>query len=88
MAFIAAPARFVTARFVYRFNSEQSPRDLVATFRDFDGPTMNAFAAAEANGRTAELQDELEVLFESQNTSPTAGATSIPATFLRGTVTR
>ena len=31
---------------------------------------MNAFEAAEANGRTAELQHELEALFDRQNVSP------------------
>ena len=48
---------------------------------------MNAFEAAAANGREAELQAELEELFTSQNTSPSKDATSIPATFLRVTVT-
>jgi hypothetical protein len=47
---------------------------------------MNAFEAAEANGRTSDLQNELEALFNSQNTNPTNDATSIPATFLRVTV--
>ena len=32
----------------------------VATFRNYYGPTMNAFEAAEKNGRAAELQAELE----------------------------
>jgi hypothetical protein len=50
------------------------------------GPTMNAFAAAEQNGKAADLQKELEALFESQDTSEVKGATSIPATFLRVTV--
>ena len=48
---------------------------------------MNAFAAAEQNGKSAELQRELEALFERQNQSEVKGATSIPATFLRVTVT-
>jgi hypothetical protein len=47
---------------------------------------MNAFDAAEKNGRAADLQRELEELFTSQNTSPEG--TSIPATFLRVTVNR
>ena len=47
---------------------------------------MNAFAAAEKNGKAAELQKELEELFTRQNTA-NAG-TSIPATFLRVTVVR
>ena len=48
---------------------------------------MNAFDAAEKNGRAADLQKELEALFTSQNQSRRPGATSIPATFLRVTVT-
>jgi hypothetical protein len=47
---------------------------------------MNAFEAAAANGREAELQAELDALFNAQNTSPSDDATSIPATFLRVTV--
>jgi hypothetical protein len=47
---------------------------------------MNAFAAAEANGRTEQLQKELEDLFTSQNTSSVADRTAIPATFLLVTV--
>ena len=47
---------------------------------------MNAFEAAEKNGRAGELQKELDVLFDSQNKSPSKEATSIPATFLRVTV--
>jgi len=53
-------------------------------FRDYYGPTMNAFEAEEKNGRKAELQQEMEALFISQNTSKEA--TSIPATFLRVSV--
>ena len=47
---------------------------------------MNAFDAAEKNGRTANLAKELEVLFNSKNKSPSKDTTSIPATFLRVTV--
>jgi hypothetical protein len=49
---------------------------------------MNAFAAAEQNGKAGELQAEPEALFERQNKSEVEGATSIPATFLRVVVTR
>jgi hypothetical protein len=45
---------------------------------------MNAFAAAEQNGKAAKLQGELEELFARQNKSEVAGATSIPATFSTG----
>jgi hypothetical protein len=47
---------------------------------------MNAFEAAEKNGRAADLQKELEDLFTSQNKSRRKDATSVPATFLRVTV--
>jgi hypothetical protein len=47
---------------------------------------MNAFEAAEKNGRAADLQKELEMLFNTQNTSVDKTRTSIPATFLRVTV--
>ena len=49
-------------------------------------PDHEAFEAAEKKGQAAELQKELEDLFNSQNTSQ--DATSIPATFLRVTVER
>jgi hypothetical protein len=47
---------------------------------------MNAFEAAEKSGRAADLQTELEELFESRNQSADKGTTMIPATFLRVTV--
>ena len=53
-------------------------------FRHYYGPTMNAFEAAEKQGRAAELQKQLEDLFNSQNKSQKG--TSIPATFLRVTI--
>jgi hypothetical protein len=46
---------------------------------------MNAFEAAEKNGRAGNLQSELEGLFNSQNKSTNNNTTSIPATFLRVT---
>ena len=76
---------FVRDTFHFRFPSP--PAELVDTFRKYYGPTMNAFDAAEKNGRAEELQKELEVLFESHNQSPSENTTSIPATFLRVTVT-
>jgi SAM-dependent methyltransferase len=72
----------------YTFNFHAAPSALVETFRKFYGPTMNAFEAADKSGRAGDLQKELEVLFSSQNKSSREDATSIPATFLRVTVTR
>ncbi len=68
------------------FSSANSPSEVLATFRTYYGPTMNAFEAAEKDGRAEELQSELEALFNEQNQSTTLGSTSIPATFLRVTV--
>jgi ubiquinone/menaquinone biosynthesis C-methylase UbiE len=70
----------------YVFNYPGAPSELVTEFRKFYGPTMNAFAAAEQNGRPADLQRNLEGLFNSQNKSSRNDTTSIPATFLRVTV--
>ena len=81
-----APEHITCARDTYTFNFPSPPAELLAVFRSYYGPTMNAFAAAEANGRADDLQAELEALFTSQNTSPVPDATSIPATFLRVTV--
>ncbi len=74
-------------RDTYTFNFPGKPSELVDTFRKFYGPTMNAFEAAEKNGLAGNLQKELVALFNSQNKSPSKDATSIPATFLRVTVT-
>ncbi len=73
-------------RDTYTFNSPGAPSELLAAFRTYYGPTMNAFEAAAANGREADLQAELDTLFNGQNASPSEDATSIPATFLRVTV--
>ena len=71
------------SRETYTFEYPAAPTELLAVFRTYYGPTMNAYAAAEANGRTEELHQELTALFTSQNTSPNADTTSIPATFLQ-----
>jgi ubiquinone/menaquinone biosynthesis C-methylase UbiE len=80
--------KIVFARETYTFNFAGTPSALLGEFRKYYGPTMNAFEAAEKNGRAADLQKELEALFNSQNKSPRKDATSIPATFLRVTVSR
>ena len=73
-------------RETYTFDYPGRPSELVAIFRSYYGPTMNAFEAAAKDGREADLQAELEALFEEQNTSE--DGTSIPATFLLVTVER
>src|SRR5438874_11037852 len=74
------------ARDTFTFNFPAAPSAFVDEFRKYYGPTMNAFEAAEKNGRAPDLQRELEELFASQNKSPNKDTTSIPATFLRVTV--
>jgi ubiquinone/menaquinone biosynthesis C-methylase UbiE len=70
----------------YTFESSDTPSKFLATFREFYGPTMNAFEAAAKNGRANDLQRELEELFNAQNKSPRKDSTTIHATFLRVTV--
>ncbi len=71
----------------FTFNAKYSPAKLLETFKNYYGPTMNAFEAAEKSGKASELQSELENLFNSQNKSSNGSTTSIPATYLRVTVT-
>src|SRR5437762_8067013 len=70
----------------YVFNYPGTPTEFLRLFREYYGPTMNAFDAAAKNGKADDLQKELEVLFNSQNKSSSKDTTSIPATFLRVTV--
>jgi hypothetical protein len=70
-------------RDTYTFNFPGAPSGLLEAFRTYYGPTMNAFEAAERNGRADALLGELDALFKRQNKSSDPGSTSIPATFLR-----
>ena len=72
----------------YTFNAPVSPASFVERFKNYYGPTMNAFDAAEKNGKASDLQRELEELFNQENRSGDSNTTSIPATFLRVTVTK
>ena len=73
-------------RDTYTFKAPFSTTEFVERFRNFYGPTMNAFEAAEKSGKAADLQRELEELFSRENKSGDPNKTSIPATFLRVTV--
>jgi ubiquinone/menaquinone biosynthesis C-methylase UbiE len=81
-----AREKIAFARDTFTFQFPGTPAAFVNEFRQYYGPTMNAFDAAAKNGRTADLQRELEVLFQSQNTSSRPDLTTTPATFLRVTV--
>ena len=63
----------------------KGPRQFMEIFRDFYGPTMNAFEAAARSGRSDELNDQLVSLAETQN-SKSGNETEIAATFLQVTV--
>jgi SAM-dependent methyltransferase len=70
------------------FRHDGPPASFVDTFRDYYGPTMNAFAAARESGREEALREELVALFDAQNVSADPGRTEIPATFLRVTAVK
>lgn len=78
------PENITCERVIYRFESPGTPAGFLADFRDYYGPTMNAYAAATADGREAELHAELQALVDEHNTA-TEG-TSIEAAYLRVTV--
>ena len=75
-------------RDTFTFNAPFSPEDFVERFKNYYGPTMNAFEAAEKNGKAMDLHSELEELFIAQNKSGSLHTMSIPATYLRVTVRR
>jgi len=81
-----APEKISFSRETYTFRGPLSPKELVDRFRNYYGPTMNAFEAAEKNGKAGTLQQELDDLFSRQNTSQDEKSVSIPATFLKVTV--
>jgi ubiquinone/menaquinone biosynthesis C-methylase UbiE len=80
------PEKISMVKDTFLFTSpDKSPADLIESFRRFYGPTMNAFEAAEKSGKTEELRKQLLELAKEHNTR-TGSGTSIPATFLRVTV--
>jgi SAM-dependent methyltransferase len=81
-------ARVAFAREAFTFRYPGTPAAFVDEFRKYYGPTMNAFEAAQKNGKANELRDALVDLFERQNQSGHSDSTEIPAIFLRVTVAR
>lgn len=80
------PENISFVRDTFTFQADFPPAEFVRRFRDYYGPTMNAFEAAEKNGKADDLQKELEDLFNQHNEASTPGTLSIPATYLRVTV--
>lgn len=82
------PAENITCeRATYSFRQQGSPDDLFVAFKNYYGPTMNAFEAASKTGRTDQLEADLKGLFNEHNQASESG-TEIPATFLKVTVTK
>jgi SAM-dependent methyltransferase len=81
-----SPERIGFERASWNFDYAGTPEELVGLFRDYYGPTMNAFAAAASDGREAQLQAELDALFAAQNRAEEG--TEIAATFLLVNITR
>lgn len=74
---------FQTDRFIFRGQCDAAR--FIDTFRHYYGPTMNAYAAAEKNGRAADLHRELLVLAAAQ-VHATGDVITVPATYLKVTV--
>ena len=72
--------------FLRRTSASSSPTELFEIFRDYYGPTMNAFEAAVKDGTSVGLEKELKALFTAQNLG--GASTEIPATFLKVTVNK
>jgi SAM-dependent methyltransferase len=87
--FVAAgirPEQISFDREPWYFRHDGPPSALLSIFRNYYGPTMNAFEAAAKAGREDDLSAELELLFEAQNRS--GNGTEIPATYLKVVVTK
>lgn len=82
-----AKENITCAEDTFTFRAPCSAEEYLGLFKNFYGPSMNAFEAAEKNGKTSSLEQELVSLFKSQNKAASADTISIPATYLRVTVT-
>jgi len=81
------PAERITCeRTIFLFETPKAPSEYLADFRDYYGPTMNAYAAAATDGREAELHGELEALVNEHNIVESGEGTRIEAAYLRVTV--
>lgn len=79
------PGDISCERSTYVFRHPGPPAELLGIFKQYYGPTMNAFEAAARDGRDQQLETELRELFEAQNQGG-PDRTEIPATFLKVSV--
>lgn len=82
-----APDSISMVRDTFFFGAPIGEEQLIALFRNYYGPTMNAFDAAAKEGREQELLRQLTELARAQNKSGD-GTVRIGATFLKVTVRR
>jgi len=80
------PENITFERATWYFRHQGPPTELFEIFRDYYGPTMNAFEAAVKDGTSVGLEKELKALFTAQNLG--GASTEIPATFLKVTVNK
>jgi SAM-dependent methyltransferase len=78
-----ADVNITCSRDIWTFRHNKAPREFLDLFRNWYGPTMNAFEAAENSGRADALYGELAALFERENVSGDSERTEIPAAFLK-----
>ena len=74
------------ARETYLFEGGGTPESYIEEFRQYYGPTMNAFEAAQKDGKEGDLRRQLVDLARAHNQSK--DGISIPATFMLVTVQR
>jgi len=74
------------ARETYLFEGGGTPESYIEEFRQYYGPTMNAFEAAQKDGKEGDLSRQLVELARAHNQSK--DGISIPATFMLVTVQR
>jgi SAM-dependent methyltransferase len=79
------PENITCERTLFVFESARTPSEYLADFRDYYGPTMNAYAAAAADGREVDLHAELEALVDEHNKAEDGEGTRIEAAYLRVT---
>jgi len=73
-------------RETYLFEGGGTPESYIEEFRQYYGPTMNAFEAAQKDGKEGDLRRQLVELARAHNQSK--DGISIPATFMLVTVQR
>lgn len=72
---------------VFTFDADFGPEEFLQRFKLYYGPTMNAFSAAEKNGKADQLYKELLELFQEHNQSESNDSILIKVNYLLVTVT-